>query len=73
MTDTQKNELFYVSEQEKIELQVTAETLLSIKNQKTISEDTLIKLSNSILFLNALRDNYFFRFLRVAKQGRMLN
>lgn len=73
MTDTQKNDLFFISEQEKIELQATAEILLNIQKQKNITEDTLTKLSNAVIVLNALRDNYYFRFLRAAKQNRMLN
>jgi hypothetical protein len=68
-----EKQLFSLSEEDKKNLQALVEEINMIVNKKTISEDTLTKLTNILTVLGSLKDNYMWRLLRAAKQNHMLD
>ena len=62
-----------LSEEDKKNLQALVEEINMIVDKKTISEDTLTKLTNILTVLGSLKDNYMWRLLRAAKQNHMLD
>ncbi len=68
-----EKQVFSLSEEDKKNLQALVEDINMVVNKKTISEDTLTKLTNIITVLTSLKDNYMWRLLRAAKQNHMLD
>jgi hypothetical protein len=68
-----EKQLFSLSEEDKKNLQALVEEINMIVDKKTISEDTLTKLTNILTVLGSLKDNYMWRLLRAAKQNHMLD
>ena len=62
-----------ISEQDRNTLETTVEEIKSILQQPTINEEMLQKLSNVLVTINSLRDNYIWRVIRATKQNHMLD
>ena len=67
-----EKQLFAISEEERVNLQTLVEDIKQILEKKTVSEETIKKLTNIITVLDSLKDNYMWRLLRAAKQNHML-
>jgi len=70
---TIEKQVFQISEDDRNNLMTLVEDINHIRDKKTISEDTLTKLSNIITVLGSLKENYMWRLLRAAKQNHMLD
>ena len=68
-----EKQVFQISEDDRNNLMTLIEDIKQIIDKKTISEDTLTKLTNLITVLGSLKDNYMWRILKAAKQNHMLN
>jgi len=68
-----EKQVFQISEDDRNNLMTLVEDINQIRDKKTISEDTLTKLSNIITVLGSLKENYMWRLLRAAKQNHMLD
>jgi hypothetical protein len=62
-----------ISEQDRNTLETTVEEIKAILHQPTINEEMLQKLSNVLITINSLRDNYIWRVIRATKQNHMLD
>jgi hypothetical protein len=62
-----------ISEQDRNTLESTVEEIKSILHQPIINEEMLQKLSNVLITINSLRDNYIWRVIRATKQNHMLD
>tara|TARA_R110000796_G_scaffold191826_1_gene308533 strand:+ start:1968 stop:2195 length:228 start_codon:yes stop_codon:yes gene_type:complete len=62
-----------ISEQDRRILETTMEEIKSILHQRVINEELLQKLSNVLVTINSLRDNYIWRVIRATKQNHMLD
>jgi len=68
-----EKQVFQISEDDRNNLMTLIEDIKQVIEKKSISEDTLTKLTNIITVLGSLKDNYMWRLLRAAKQNHMLD
>tara|TARA_R110000744_G_scaffold22321_1_gene57301 strand:- start:89 stop:316 length:228 start_codon:yes stop_codon:yes gene_type:complete len=68
-----EKQVFQISEDDKNNLTTLIEDIKQVIDKKTVSEDTLTKLTNIITVLGSLKDNYMWRLIRAAKQNHMLD
>tara|TARA_R100001377_G_C3150421_1_gene96073 strand:+ start:537 stop:764 length:228 start_codon:yes stop_codon:yes gene_type:complete len=62
-----------ISAQDRNILETTMEEIKSLLSQPIINEEMLQKLSNILITINSLRDNYIWRVIRATKQNHMLD
>jgi hypothetical protein len=68
-----KKELVSFTDNEKQSFQYANKEIQSILESNKLSEDSLKRLSNVITQLNALKESFFWRLLRAAKQNHMID
>jgi hypothetical protein len=68
-----EKQVFQISEDDRNNLMTLIEDIKQVIKKKSISEETLTKLTNIITVLGSLKDNYMWRLLRAAKQNHMLD
>jgi hypothetical protein len=68
-----KKELVSFSDTEKQTFRFVEMELKIIQESNSLSEDNVKKLTNIITQLNSLKESYFWRLLRAAKQNHMID
>lgn len=67
-----KKELVVFTDNERQSFKFSEKELNSILESNKVSEDTVQRLSNIITQLNALKESFFWRLLKAAKQNHMI-
>lgn len=68
-----KKELVSFTDTEKQTFRFVEKELQLIQATNSLSEDNVKKLTNVITQLNSLKESYFWRLLRAAKQNHMID
>jgi hypothetical protein len=68
-----KKELVSFTDTEKQTFRFVEKELQLIQASNSLSEDNVKKLTNVITQLNSLKESYFWRLLRAAKQNHMID
>ena len=68
-----KKQLTSFTDAEKQTFKFAEKELESILNSNQLSEDVVHRLTNVITQLNGLKESYFWRLLRAAKQNHMID